>query len=323
MIRGYVIETSGEARPVTSLSFLHDNPPGEGAKLLLDLEGDIEADLHELESRYNLPASCIEDCLTGTQRARIDELDDGLFFVLYGAIGAGDRPEFEPRKLTAFLLPACLILVHRENLQTIESLHKRIAKRGASACRELDRVLYEMIDGIVDNYLLQTEAMEELLEDLEDESLSQDVPPSLLTRAGDLRRDVLEVRRLAGALRELLAPVIRGDCETISESVQQQFEHVHDHATHAIEQVDAIRDRLTAVHNNYHTVIASRTNAVMHVLTAFTAVLLPLTLIAGIYGMNLPLWPSPESHASFAIVTGGMIVLGAATFLWFRYRKWL
>ena len=273
---------------------------------------------------FELDAEALEDCVHGEQRPRVDEFECYVFLVLYAAVGPDGSTEFAPGKLAAFLGPNLLITVHRTPLRSVSAMIERCRKSGPQLLgRGADFLLYGIIDAMVDNYVLVVDAYETQLEELEELSLDSAVDETLLARSANLRRALLELRRLATSQRELLTPVAKGEYEHVSEALEQRFSHVEDHLMHATELIDGLRDRLNAVHGNYHTALTDRTNAIIKMLTLFATIMLPLTLVTGIYGMNLPLWPSSDRPSSFWGVLVGMVVITAAILYYFRRRHWL
>src|SRR5262249_8151204 len=162
-------------------------------------------------------------------------------------------------------------------------------------------------DLMVENYLRVAQHYEQRLDALEDQSFRPDVDAQLLSGLAELRRDLLELRRLASAQQDLLRPLMLGEYDFVSSSLSHQFQHVRDHLSQVIDTVNNLRELLGGVYQNYHSALAGRTNEIMKVLTIYTGTLLPLTVIAGIYGMNLPLWPGPENPWSFWVVLAIMI----------------
>ena len=187
----------------------------------------------------------------------------------------------------------------------------------------VDTLLHQIIDMMVDNFLGVADKYEDRVEELEERSLSQSVDESILEDVSNVRRDLLELRRVAAAQRELVMPLSEGEYDYVSERLGQHFNHVRDHLIKAVELIDAQRERLTGVRDNYHTTLAVRTNDVMKTLTVFAAVLLPLSVIAGVYGMNLPVWPASESPFSFWVVLAAMVAMGGAMLVYFKRRGWL
>jgi magnesium transporter len=323
MITGYIRKADGQATGISNLDELAGTWPAEGAALWLDcFEPDLP-ELQQLKDIFRLDEGSIEDCLTGEQRPRIDEFDDHIFLVLYGLIGPDDH-ELDPRKLAIFCGSQFLITVHAEPLRTVQTVLGRCSKNaGQILASGVDFVLYQLIDGVVDRYIVVVDGYEKRIEVLEDQSLEPEVEETLLSDVAEVRRDILEVRSLAVSLRELLYPIGDGEYAYISESLEQRFSHVHDHLSQVLDAVDRCREHLGGIRDNYHTALANRTNAIMKALTLMATIMLPLSLIAGIYGMNLPLWPPPDAPLSFWAVVGSMVAIAVGLLLYFRRKHWL
>ena len=243
--------------------------------------------------------------------------------VFYGLVGLDDPSEFDPRKLAAFCGKRFLITAHREPLRTVRAVLDRCGRSTANALgKGIDSILYDIIDGMVDKYVVVADRYEGELERLEEQSLDPGVDEQILANSGSVRRDLLHLRSLATSQREMLTPVARGEYDYVSDSLEQRFSHVRDHLSQVIDLVDTLRERLNGIRDNYHTALANRTNAIMKTLTIFATIMLPLTFIAGLYGMNLPLWPPPEDPLSFWGVIGSMIVVAAVLLVYFRRKKW-
>jgi len=295
----------------------------EPTTLWLDYAEPTGEELAALARVLELDEASIDDCLRGEQRPRLDEFDNYIFLVLYAALApTGER--FNPRKLAVFVGARYLVTVHHEPIRAVSGVLDRCGRTpDRSLAAGADAVLFSIIDAVVDNYLIAVEEQETLVEALEDRSLDPDVDESVLIASSALRRELLAVRGLAVAQRELLLPIARGECDYVADTLGQRFGHVRDHLTQVAETVDSLRDHLAAVRENYNTSLANRTNAIMKTLTLMATVMLPLTLIAGIYGMNLPLWPPPEHPLSFWVVLSAMAATTAGLLVYFRKKGWI
>lgn len=324
MIAGFARSTDGTTKPVRSLGDLAEVWAVEGTHVWVDLEEPEEGELRALTGIFQLDETSLEDCLHGEQRPRIDEFDAYIFIVLYGLVGLHDPSEFDPRKLAAFCGTRFLITVHREPLRTVRTVLDRCSRNAAGMlAKGVDSILYSIIDGMVDKYVVVADRYEGQLEQLEERSLEPTVDEQILADSATVRRDLLHLRSLAASQRELLTPVAKGECDYVSDSLEQRFSHVRDHLSQVIDLVDALRERLNGIRDNYHTALANRTNAIMKTLTIFATILLPLTFIAGVYGMNLPSWPPPEHPLSFWGVLAAMIAVAAVLLVYFRRTRWL
>ena len=290
----------------------------------VDLEEPTEGEVRALDRIIRVDEAALEDCLHGEQRPRIDEYDDYVFVVLYGAVAPEPSSGFDPRKLAIFCGKQFLITVHREPVRTIGAIRQRCDRHPERTLADgVDVLLYQLIDMMVDNFVDLADMYESRLEKLEEKSLARSVDESVLEDLLDLRRDLLELRRVAASQRELLSPLADGELDYVSEKLARRFSHVRDHLIKAVELIDAQRERLAGVRDNYHTALAVRSNDIMKTLTVFAVVLLPLSVIAGIYGMNLPVWPPEENPLSFWGVVGVMVAMGGGLMLYFKRRGWL
>lgn len=296
----------------------------QDSAIWIDLEAPTEAELHELREMVDLNADAIEDCVHGEQRPRVDEYDDYFFLLLYGLLGAEGQTNIAPRKLAAFLGPRFLITAHTQQLRTVTAMRDRCARNSSKALVDgVDGILYRIIDGMVDKYLLVADQYELRLQALEDRSLEETADDELIPDVNDLRRELLEMRRFAASQRELVTPLASGEFDHISESLETRFRHVADHLAQVLDVVDSMRERLNGVRDNYHTALADRTNSAMKTLTTVATIMLPMSLIAGIYGMNVPIWPAGDDPRNFWVVLGVMAVLGGGLALFFRRMRWL
>jgi len=326
MFHGFVRYPDGGTTCLTSPAGLADAWAQSEAQIWLDFETPTPDELHAVLKVIDLDSGAIDDSLTGEQRPRLDEYSDHVFMVLYGLRGVEREPDEEitPRKFAAFLGQRYLITVSRQPLPSVRETRDRCNRSpGLLLAGTVDEVLYRIVDKIVDRYVEVTQEYEARIEALEERSLSDEIDRELLSEVTGLRRDLMDMRHLALSQRELLRPLANGDLEYISPALGQRFSHVTDHLMQVIEMTDALREQLAAVRDNYHTSIATQTNAVMQTLTIFATIMLPLTFVAGIYGMNLPLWPSPDSPGSFWAVMGVMAAITAGMLYFFRLNKWL
>lgn len=324
MISGFALVPDGSVLKLASVDEAAELASRDGTVTWIDLAEPSEAEVRAVGEAFRLDQGALADCLYGEQRPRIDEFEDHIFLVFYGMLGPGEADVVNPRKLAAFCGSRFLITVHQEALRTIRALRDRCERHAGQVLNcGADFMLYSIVDGMVDNYLKLTDLHESRVEQLEERSLVEDVGPSILPQTVAARRELIDLRQLAVSQREMLTPVAKGEFDCISDALEQRFSHVRDHLTTVIESIDALRERLNGVRENYHAALADRTNAIVKTLTVFAAVLLPLTLIAGIYGMNLPLWPPADHPAAFWGVLGAMLLIALGLLFYFRRRYWL
>lgn len=321
---GFVLLPGNVCKPLKSLDEVAELWRRDDVRLWIDLESPTEDALLLLGQVVGLDEESLDDCLHGEQQPRVDEFESHIFLVLYGLHGLKEQEDLDPHKLAAFCGNRFLITVGRHPLLSVRQVRSRCGRHPETLLvRGVDHVLFEIIDTIVDYYLRVADRYEDRLEALEERSFDMDVDEEVLEEAAEVRRDLLELRRLAVAQRHLLLPIAKGEYDFVSESLSQQFSHVCDHLSQVIDTVDSLRETIVSIRDNYHAALTRRTNEIMKLLTLYAAIMLPLTLVAGIYGMNLPLWPPSGHPLSFWGVLAVMASIAGGMLVYFRRRKWL
>lgn len=321
---GFLNVPGKRIKTVRSLAEFREELSDGAERFWIDLQDPKEEELRELGKLLELADEAIEDCLEGEQRPRIDDYVDYFLLVLYGVVPPEGDPIDGPRKLVVFCSPRFVLTVHQEPLRTTDALRRRCKRHGQTYLSHgVDRLLFRLVDEIVDNYLVFIEDCDDQIELLEQRSFDLVDEENLLREIAQLRRQLLEFRRLASAQRSLLEPISKGDFDFVSSDLSAEFVHVRDHLTHALDRSEALRDRLNGALHNYHSALAKRTNDIMRVLTIFAAIMLPLSLIAGIYGMNVPIWPAENSQHSFWGILAVMAAIAGGLLWFFRRRGWL
>lgn len=324
MLTAFIFENDKLPITTTSLDDVLTAARRDDAMLWVDLESPEESLLLQIGEIFGLDEESMDDCLHGEQRPRLDEFEAYLFLVLYGLFGVERDVELTPRKLAVFCGERFLITVHRQPLMTVRQVRERCKRHSDAMLREgLDAVLFALIDLTVDHYMDVADQYETRVEDLEDRSFQEGVDESLLSDAADVRRELLELRRLATSQRQLLLPVAQGHYDYISDRLSLRFRHVRDHLAEVRDTIDSLRELLVGVRDNYHAMLADRTNEIVKTLTIYAGILLPLSVITGIYGMNVPLWPAPNQQWTFWFVVGCMMAVSVGLFWYFRRKRWM
>jgi magnesium transporter len=185
-----------------------------------------------------------------------------------------------------------------------------------------DYLAYALLDAIVDHYFLVLEDLGEEIESLEDEVLSS---PSTETvqRLHRMKRRLLYLRKSIWPLRELIDNLTRGETVLIQDTTIPYLRDVYDHTIQIIDFLETTRDVNSGLYDMYLSSISNRMNEVMKVLTIIATIFIPLTFIAGIYGMNFEYMPELKWRSAYFFVWGVMIVVAALMIIFFRRKKWL
>lgn len=197
-------------------------------------------------------------------------------------------------------------------------------KNPASRLRKngVDLLAYSLIDAIVDNYFLILEHFGEEIEELEEELIVNPMTDTLKV-VQKRKRDMITLRRSVWPLRELINNLQRTESELIKETTQLYLRDVYDHTIQVIDSIEAYRDILSSMVDVYLSSLSNRMNDVMKVLTIIATIFIPLTFIAGVYGMNFDYMPELEWRWGYPAVMMGMALLGISMFLYFRKRRWV
>lgn len=324
-IHGLCRTADGRVISTNSLDGLREEWEDPDSMVWIDAETDDIADVAELKSFVPDEEMLIEDCMMGEPRPRVEDFDGPLFLLFYGALGGADNEKFSPRRLA--------ILVTERNLLTVRSQ----SFRGVIQVRaRFSRYLEQAPDGgalflasriartTAANYHIVLGAIERKIRLLEDESLEDDVSDAILSEVSEARRDLLEVRQAALPQRDLFRDLAEDEeYPQVPVAVARQFGRVGEQFAEVVADTDSLRERLREIRANYESQVAERTNEIVRVLTLLSGIMLPLTLIAGIYGMNVTLWPAAESPESFFVVLALMVVSGVACYAFFRRKRWL
>lgn len=295
-----------------------------GVQCWLDLESPDEWTLALLGEAFSFHPLAIEDCLHGEQRPRIDPYDGHIFMVIYGPV-IDEHQQFQGgRELAIFCSGQYIVTIHHEPVRTLETLRERCRRDPENVlARGMDRLLHMIVDGLIDRYQPILDRLEHEATVLEDSALHE--PESgVLQRISDVRSELLQIRRYLIPLRESIGQLARGEYSFIGQNIQPYFRDVFDHLVRTAEMLDLYREQVVGARDVWMSAISQRTNDTMRTLSSFATIMLPLTLLAGIYGMNFQhLWPPTDHPYGFWLVIGCMIGVGTGLYAWFRRAHWI
>jgi magnesium transporter len=308
------------------LTALSDWKPVSDGKTVtwLDIGGLHETGLIEQVGQYfSLHPLLLEDIVNTDQRPKVDDYPDHLYVVLKMLYSA-DASDQVVSEQVSIVLGKDYVLTFQENgkdvfdsLRTRLRTNKRqIRKRGA------DYVGYALIDGIVDHYFIILERLGERIGALEDKCVLDPANVSL-GRILQLKKEMLYFRRAVWPLREVINGLQREDNALIKESTKPYLRDVYDHTVQIMDTIETFHDQITGMLEIYLSSNSQRMAAVMKVLTIITTIFMPLTFLAGIYGMNFEHMPELKSPWGYPIVLAVMASIGIAMVVFFRRKKWL
>lgn len=279
-----------------------------------DISDPRSTALDELGKRFGLHELEIEDCRHRPQRAKADENPEYVFCVLKH-LHSNQQLKFDD--FDVFLGKDFLITVHDRDCPPVDRVRKRAAD--ANVIR-LDRLFYFLVDELVDDYIAALDDFSEDTTSIEAEVL-ENPDPEMLQRIFQLKRKLIEFRRMTSGMREVVNAVMRREGGIVGDDLDTYFRDVYDHLVRTLDLIESYRDLLTGVMDIYLSAVANRTNEVMKVLTVYGTVALPLVIITGFFGMNLPL-PWQEKPHGLALAIGVMVLSTTLVLMYFRRKKW-
>lgn len=271
--------------------------------------------LDELAQRFHLHELQIEDCRHPPQRAKTDDYGGYTFCILKHVRKKEDRQPFDD--VCVFLGPDFLITVHRSTCPALDRLRTTIEQ---SKIKRLDQIFYRLVDEVVDGYLPVLDGVADQITDIESTVLDQPDPP-MLRRIFRLKRMLVTFRRIATDMREVVNTLIRREHGMLGDDLDPYFRDIYDHLMRAVDLTESYRDLLTGSLDIYLSAVANRTNEVMKILTIWGTVALPLVIITGFFGMNLPLPWQNRPHGTWLAV-GLMLVSTLIVLFYFKRKRW-
>ncbi|MDR6195705.1 magnesium/cobalt transporter CorA [Siphonobacter sp. SORGH_AS_0500] len=296
----------------------------------LSIDGIHKPDLIEQVGRiYDLHPLMLEDILNTLQKPKFDFYGDNTLFLVMKWIEYNPvTREVEPEHVSFVLGPNWVISFQEERTRDIfETIRQRI-KAGAGKTRQNgpDYLLYALADVIVDQYFRVLDCVEENLANLE-EALFQKAQQKHIQEVYTVKRELGVMRKVVAPLREIVLALTREvpstDKSLISSNTELYLRDLYDHINQVNETIEIYRDQMTGLMELYNSTISNRLNNIMKVLTIISVIFMPLTFIAGIYGMNFEFMPELHWKYGYPFALGLMAVMVIAMLAWFRVKKWI
>ena len=290
----------------------------------IDLCGlhDIEV-IRALGDHFNIHPLTLEDILNTGQRPKAEEYDDYLYIVLQMLYYDEADTVVHSEQVSFILGRNYVITLQEKKGDVFANVRERIEKgKGRVRTAGSDYLLYALVDAVVDHYFLILEKVGIDIEEIE-EALVGSAAQSALHRIHELKREIIFLRKQIWPLRELINMVSKEESSLVKESTHIFFRDVYDHTIQVIDTIESYRDVLQGLLDLYLSNISNRMNEVMKVLTIIATVFIPVTFIAGIYGMNFKYMPELEWKWGYAGVWGVMVGLVVVMLYFFKRNKWL
>ena len=281
------------------------------------------APIQAIGEHFGIHPLTLEDIVNTAQRPKLEIFDDYLYIVL-------KMLSFDPAAGTvkveqvSIVLGRNVLFSFQEKPGDVFEMVRDRLRRGKARIRQTgcDYLAYALIDAVVDHYYLVLEQIAEEAEQIE-QALLNSPDKNMMHRLHHLKRELILLRKQIWPLREVLASMIRGESALIRDTTVMFLRDVYDHAVQVIDTVESLRDALSGLLDLYLSTLSQRMNEVMKVLTIIATLFIPLTFVAGIYGMNFKYMPELEWPWGYAAFWALIVILAGAMVFFFRKRRWL
>jgi magnesium transporter len=290
----------------------------------INLDGIHQLDnIEKIGKHFKIHPLVLEDIMNTGQRPKMEDFGDYLFIVLKMLHYDEEEDETKTEQVSLVLSSKFVISFQENEGDVFDSVRERIrTDRGRIRKMGVDYLAYSLIDAIVDNYFMVLEKIGEKIENIEDE-LVKNPTPEVLHTIHRLKRELIFLRKSVWPLREVISRLERWESPLIDKSIDIYLRDVYDHTIQVIDALETFRDMLSGMLDIYLSSVSNRMNEVMKVLTIIATIFIPLTLVAGIYGMNFRYMPELDWVWGYPMVYMIMLAISAVMLVYFRRKRWL
>jgi magnesium transporter len=298
--------------------------PASGVGLWVDLAAPSIPESLILSQTFAFHPLAVEDAMSVLQYPKIEPYEGYLYIVLHGIdYHEGDAHAFRTHDVDFFLGRHFLVTVHDGRSRSIQSIRDHCPRNTGMMSDGPVGLFHRIVDSMVDSYRPEMEKLEDALDDLE-KAVFENPKPPLLKRILQKKRQMASLRRVLAPQRDVISRLARREFVDISSEMAFRFRDVYDHLVRLNDEVFTFQDRVTGILDGHLSNTSNRLNEVMKVLTVITTIFMPLTLLSGMYGMNVPLPHLPGGDAmQFWWLAGIMLVIIGAMLVYFRRKHWL
>jgi magnesium transporter len=285
--------------------------------------------LHEVKlieqtgANFNIHPLTLEDILNTGQRPKIEEFEDTLFIVLKMLNYDKTTEKILAEQFSLILGSNYLITFQEAAGDVFDIVRQRIGQPKTrirkSGC---DYLAYALIDAIVDHYFIILESLGDKIEDLEREILDEPGRQTLESLHG-LKQEMIYMRKQIWPIREIINSLLKGESSLIKEQTHVYLKDVYDHTIHVVDTIESYRDILGSLLDIYLSTISNKMNEIMKVLTIIATIFIPITFVAGIYGMNFKFMPELEWRWGYLMFWSIIIAIIAIMIGYFKNKQWL
>jgi len=293
-----------------------------GVIVWADVAEPTEADGATLRDHFGLHELPVEAALQRETHPKVESYDRYLYIVLHGINFQAAEHTFETHETDFFLAPNFLVTIHDGQRRSIATVSEMCGRAGYVLAEGPAALLHRIVDTMVDHYRPEVEELEERLDDIEKRVIEQ--PSGTLTGdILDIKKDITNLRRIVIPQRDVVGRLSRREFDLIGQEISYRFRDVYDQFARMAEDAIVFQDRVTGIFDAHLATVSNRLANVSKVLAVIAALFGPLTVITGLFGMNVPLptlLGSPEYQ--FWEIIALMVISSAVLFVWFKKSGW-
>jgi magnesium transporter len=297
--------------------------PGSGVTVWVDLDQPTPEEARVLSDVFHFHELAIEDALSELHHPKIESYGDYLYLILHGIDFRASEHCFRTQDIDFFLGAQFLVTVHPGVSRSIGKIGSACSRDARILAEGPGMLLYRIVDTMVDNYRPEVDKLSETLDELEDEVFEKP-NTQLARRILNFKKDISSLRQVVLPQRDAIGRLARREFPLISEQLAYGFRDVHDHLVRLSDEAMFFQDRITSILDAHLSAVSNQLNQVMKVLTIIATLFMPLTVLTGMYGMNVPLphFPGGEG-AQFWWILVIMFAMSALMLVYFRRKRWI
>ncbi len=280
--------------------------------------------VERIGSLFDIHQLVLEDILNTHQRPKFEEYDDHLYIVLKCLLTEDEQFTINYEQISLLVLKNFVFVFKEKQDDLFHPVEQRLMA-SKSRIRRLgaDYLTYAILDTIVDQNFILVDSLDDTINALEDMILASESTTNTLNTIQLLKREIISIRKDVSPVRELIAGMLRSESELIDEKTHIYLKDVSDHVIRVIESIESYREILTGLLDIYISSVSNKMNEIMKVLTVFASIFIPLTFLAGIYGMNFEYMPELQWRWAYPALWIIFIVVPVVLLIYFRKKRWL
>ncbi|MFC6038842.1 magnesium/cobalt transporter CorA [Paenisporosarcina macmurdoensis] len=271
-----------------------------------------------LDSFFHFHPLTIEDCLDRLQRPKVDYYDGYQFFVVH----ALNAQTLEAEELDIFVGKNFVVTFHHSSVDELDLVRKKLQRDASFWERGSVYAMYQILDKVVDSYFPIVHKIEDHLNEIDDK-MSFDMKHFSMDTVFNMRSDLLWLRRTILPMSDLIYRVLNSSRFDLQKHEYTYFADISDHLVKLAEIVESNRELTADIRDSYMAMNSNRMNRIMMILTIVSSIFIPLTFVAGVYGMNFKNMPELEMKNGYFFALGAMILIGLSMLAWFKHKGWM